>query len=189
MVAQGKPKPLLPGSHVDVTYFAYGSNLCLPRLESRVPGVRALGTASLLGYELRWHKRGADQSGKCSIVPSGSVAAVVHGALFTIPKAEKHLLDRVESLGNGYGEITVWVESSRGSASAQTYVAAPTHIDDSLRPYTWYKDLVVSGAESHDLPVDYVESLRLVAAWPDQDASRARRNRASLPCGGSARPS
>ncbi len=173
------------GGHMDVTYFAYGSNLCLPRLENRVPGVRALGPASLLGYELRWHKRGVDQSGKCSIVPSGSVAAVVHGALFAIPKAEKHLLDRVEGLGNGYGEITVRVESSPGAASAQTYVAAPTHIDDSLRPYAWYRDLVVSGAESHDLPADYVESLRLVVAQPDQDVSRATRNRVFLPCGGS----
>ncbi len=172
------------GGHMDVTYFAYGSNRCLPRLENRVPGVRALGRASLLGYELRWHKRGADQSGKCSVVPSGSVAAVVHGALFAIPKAEKHLLDRVEGLGNGYGEITVRVESSRGATSAQTYVAASTHIDDSLRPYAWYRDLVVSGAEFPDLPADYVESLRLVVAQQDRDASRAKRNWVFLPCGG-----
>ena len=139
-----------------VTYFAYGSNLCLPRLASRVPGVKALGPASLCGYELGWHKRGVDRSGKCSIVPSASASAVVHGALFTIPKAEKHLLDRAEGLGNGYGEITVCVQCSQGIASAQTYVAASTHIDDSLRPYDWYRDLVVSGAESHNLPAEYV---------------------------------
>ena len=90
-----------------ITYFAYGSNLCLPRLANRVPGVKALGPASLHGYELRWHKRSVDRSGKCSIVASASAAAVVHGALFTIPKTEKHLLDRAE--GNGYGEITVCV--------------------------------------------------------------------------------
>ena len=46
--------------HMDVTYFAYGSNPCLPRLVGRVPGVRALGPASLHGYELRWHKRSVD---------------------------------------------------------------------------------------------------------------------------------
>ena len=165
-----------------VTYFAYGSNLCLPRLANRVPGVKALGPASLHGYELRWHKRSVDRSGKCSIVPSALAAAVVHGALFTIPKAEKHLLDRAE--GNGYADITVCVQSSQGTVSAQTYVAAPTHIDDSLRPYAWYRDLVVSGAESHNLPAEYVEVLRLVVVRQDQDAERATRNRVSLPCGG-----
>ena len=168
-----------------VTYFAYGSNLCLPRLANRVPGVKALGPASLHGYELRWHKRSVDRSGKCSIVASASAAAVVHGALFTIPKAEKHLLDRAEGMGDGYAEITVGVQSSKGTVSAQTYVAAPTHIDNSLRPYAWYRDLVVSGAESHDLPAEYVELLRLVVALQDQDAERATRNRVFLPCGGS----
>ena len=168
-----------------VTYFAYGSNLCLPRLANRVPEVKALGPASLHGYELRWHKRSVDRSGKCSIVPSASAAAVVHGALFTIPKTEKHLLDRAEGMGDGYAEITVCVQSSQGTVSVQTYVAAPTHIDNSLRPYAWYRDLVVSGAESHDLPAEYVELLRLVVALQDQDAERATRNRIFLPCGGS----
>ena len=167
-----------------VTYFAYGSNLCLPRLANRVPGVKALGPASLRGYELRWHKLSVDRSGKCSIVPSASAAAVVHGALFTIPKPEKHLLDRAEGMGDGYAEITVWVQSSQGTVSAKTYVAAPTHIDNSLTPYAWYRDLVVSGAEAHDLPAEYVELLRLVVARHDQDAERATRNRAFLPCGG-----
>ena len=167
---------------MDVTYFAYGSNLCLPRLTSRVPGITALGPASLPGYELHWHKRSVDGSGKCSIEPSASAAAVVHGALYTIPKAEKHLLDRVE---DGYEEITVGVQSPQGVVSAQTYVAGPTHVDDSLRPYAWYQDLVVSGAESHNLPAQYVASLRLVVAWEDEDGERASRNRVSLPCGGS----
>ena len=147
-------------------------------------GGRALGPAFLPGYELRWHKRGADRSGKCSIVALASEAAVVHGALFTIPKAEKHLLDRAEGLGNGYGEITVGVRSSEGTASARTYVASPTHVDDSLRPYAWYRDLVVSGAESHNLPAEYVELLRLVVVQQDQDAERASRNRVFLPCRG-----
>jgi gamma-glutamylcyclotransferase len=144
--------------------------------------VRALGPAVLPGYELRWHKRSVDGSGKCSIVPSSSAAAVVHGALFTIPKEEKHLLDRVEG---GYGDIPVGAQSSQGVVSAQTYVAGPTHVDDSLRPYAWYRDLVVSGAESQNLPAEYLESLRLVVVWQDQDAERASRNRVSLPCGGS----
>lgn len=48
-------------------YFAYGSNLCVRRLRRRVPSARALGPARLDGWTLRWHKRGEDGSGKCSI--------------------------------------------------------------------------------------------------------------------------
>lgn len=51
-----------------VLYFAYGSNLCLPRLRSRVPSVALVGTAVLSGYELRWHKRSTDTSGKCDVI-------------------------------------------------------------------------------------------------------------------------
>ena len=80
-------------------YFAYGSNLCLPRLKARVPGVRALGSALLRGHELRWHKKGDDGSGKGSIVEVGG-DAVVHGALFAVPEREKAALGRAE--GPGY---------------------------------------------------------------------------------------
>lgn len=40
-----------------VLYFAYGSNLWLPRLRHRVPGVEPVGVAHLGGFGLRWHKR------------------------------------------------------------------------------------------------------------------------------------
>ena len=167
-----------------INYFAYGSNLCLPRLRGRVPGVTALGAASLVGYELRWHKRSVDGSGKCSIVVSAGSAEIVHGALFSIPYEEKHLLDQAEFLGNGYDEITIRVRSSHGSTSARTYVAATTHVDESLRPFSWYQDLVVCGAEAHRLPAEYVDRLRRVRALDDHDAERARRNCIDLPCRG-----
>lgn len=167
---------------MELRYFAYGSNLCLTRLRSRVPGVRPLGPALLRGYVLRWHKRSVDHSGKCSIARSDDAASIVHGALFAIPRSEKYRLDDAEGLGKGYDEIMVSVESSDGDESAYTYVAAPSHIDDTLRPYTWYKDLVVAGAESHDLPPRYLAMLRLVAAEADPDTDRDSSERKFLPC-------
>ena len=147
-----------------------------------MPGARALGTALLRGHELRWHKRGTDGSGKCSIVNVGG-DAVVHGALFAIPKTEESALDRAE--GSGYNGITVSVESTRGDVTAKTYVAHESAIDDARQPYSWYKALVVSGAESQGLPPAYVDGLRLVDAVEDPEAERARKHRAFLPCGGS----
>ncbi len=170
-------------SSTDLLYFAYGSNLCLPRLKARVPGVRALGPAALRGHELRWHKKGTDGSGKCSIVHVGG-DAIVHGALFAIPRTEESALDRAE--GPEYEDIPVSVESTEGDVTAKTYVAVESAIDDARQPYSWYKALVVSGAESQGLPLGYVETLRLVDAIDDPDTERGRRHRAFLPCGGSA---
>ncbi len=167
---------------MDVLYFAYGSNLCFQRLKARVPGVRALGPAALRGHELRWHKKGTDGSGKCSIVHVGG-DAIVHGALFAIPETEDSALGRAE--GSGYNDIPVSVESTRGDVTAKTYVADQSAIDDTRQPYSWYKALVVSGAESLGLPHAYVETLRLVDAVDDPDAEREQKHRAFLPCGGS----
>ncbi len=167
---------------MDTLYFAYGSNMCFRRLEARVPGVRTLGSALLRGHELCWHKKGDDGSAKCSILHVGG-DAVVHGALFAIPRREKPALDRAE--GSGYNDITVSVESAQGDVTAKTYMAHESVIDDTRQPYSWYKDLVVSGAESQDLPPVYVDVLRQVDAVEDPDAERVRKHRDFLPCGGS----
>ena len=165
-----------------VFYFAYGSNLCVHRLEHRAPGVVTLGAASLEGFRLRWHKRGADGSGKCSILRSFARSATVHGALFLIPRASMLRLDQVEGVGVGYEKVTVRVRAASGTVGARTYIASATHVDDSLRPYAWYRDLVVSGARALSLPARYVEELRRIETWKDEDRTRARRNLASLPC-------
>jgi hypothetical protein len=171
---------------LDIHYFAYGSNLCLPRLRSRAPGVQACGAATLHGFGLRWHKRSSDGSGKCSIIQSEASSALVHGALYVMSRSAKELLDQVEGLGNGYEETTVNVMSAEGSITARTYVAAASHVDDSLRPYSWYRDLVVSGALAHQLPVEYVSSLQGVGVWADPNQARAQSHLASMPCRGPA---
>ena len=53
-------------------YFAYGSNLHPTRLGDRAPSVELVGTAVLEGHALRFHKRGADGSGKCNALATGS---------------------------------------------------------------------------------------------------------------------
>lgn len=162
------------------TRFAYGSNLCLTRLRGRVPGACLVGLASLDAYEVRWHKKSKDGSAKLNIVESTTPNAVVLGAVFSIPTAEKRLLDRAEGLNVGYEEKQVTVRTREGAVRAQTYVA--TDIDDTLRPYSWYRDLVVSGARGLGLVASYVESLNSVPVREDPNAGREQRERAYLPC-------
>jgi len=166
---------------VTLLYFAYGSNLCLRRLKSRVPGAEVAGRAALGGFDLQWNKRSVDGSAKCNIAPSPRRDAAVHGVLIQLQMGERALLDRIEE---GYREYAIAVEMGGESLSAFTYVARRSRIDDSLKPYSWYRPLVLAGAEALALPSDYVTRLREVEAIRDPDTERERRNRACLPCGG-----
>ena len=60
----------------------------------------------------------------------------------------------------------------------QTYIA--TRKERALRPYHWYKALVVAGAVEHGLPNTYVEWLRVFESTEDPNAKRRAENEALL---------
>ena len=173
---------LVASDRRDVLYFAYGSNLCLRRMRGRAPSARRVAAVMLPGYALTWSKKGVDGSGKCTIAVSPKGAIGVRGVLYRLPVEEKAELDVVEGLGTGYDEASVTVETPAGPREATTYVAAATHVDASLTPYSWYRDLVAAGAVEAGLPDDYVRRLATAEAQPDPDAHREARNRADMPC-------
>ena len=108
------------------------------------------------------------------------VDACVHGALFHIPPGQKDRLDKAESLGAGYDQRELRVETGDGHVEAWTYIAGQDYVDESLIPYDWYRDLVVAGAESLGLPVGYVDVLRSVVVVKDGDLHRAQAERTFL---------
>jgi hypothetical protein len=139
----------------------------------------------LPGHILRWHKRSnKDGSGKCSIEKQEDGSGIVRGAIFSVPDKQMIELDRVEGLGFGYQQCLIEVETSTGPEECITYLAEETHIDDELRPFSWYRDLVVAGAEAVGLHGDYLESLRQVTAIQDPDPDRDAGERSFIPfCG------
>ena len=86
-------------------YFAYGSNMSIARLRSRVPSARSLGCCRLEEHDLRFHKAGRDGSAKCDALHTGRKQDLVHGVLFRIDALERPALDMAEGLGHGYGDI------------------------------------------------------------------------------------
>jgi hypothetical protein len=54
-----------------------------------------------------------------------------------------------------------------------TYLAAPAALDDTLRPFDWYRDLVVAGARLLGFPPAYVVRVEIVAVEADPDDARA----------------
>ena len=127
-------------------YFAYGSNMSTERLRERMPSCKPIGVATLPGHTLRFHKRSMDKSGRCNAFASGNDSSVI-GVLFSFDPAERAKLDKAEGVGSGYEHAMVTVINDKGRRrKVLTYLATPDYIDDSLKPYGWYKDFVLAGA-------------------------------------------
>lgn len=137
--------------------FAYGSNLYLSRMTERVPSARVAGCARLAGYRLCFHKRSdRDGSGKANVI-AGSTEDCVWGVVYEIAPGDLPALDRCEG---GYERRAIEVElTSSERVEVDVYVAMPENVDEDVRPFAWYKRLVVDGARMHGLPVAYIEAL------------------------------
>ena len=130
-------------------YFAYGSNLWLPRMRSRCPSAVAIAPARLDGWVVRYAKPGRDGTAKLDIEerPAGSVRGVV----YAIDDGDRGALDAAEP---GYLAIEVSVATDAGDLSTLTYrwPGAAT----SAPPAAWYRSMVMAGARDHRLPEAYV---------------------------------
>ena len=167
-------------------YFAYGSNLSVRRLKERVSSAKPLGMGWLPEHRLMFHKKSQDGSGKCDIVPSR--ACTVFGVLFEIDFNEKEALDKYEGVDHGYLTKACKVQVGEGRCiPAFTYHAAPTHVDDNLKPYSWYLNHVIIGAEEASLLETYVQEVRSTESIQDTDHKREKRERRLYEQGESAR--
>jgi hypothetical protein len=163
-------------------YFAYGSNMCTLRLRERVPSAVPVRIAKLLNHSLRFHKRSSvDGSAKCDAYFTGERADVVWGVLYQIEPAEKPALDMAEGLGRGYAEKRIMVIDLEGNRHPVfMYAAERTHINPLLRPYAWYKRIVVEGARQHHLPPGYIAAIEAMEVAEDPDQARDAENRRIL---------
>lgn len=161
-------------------YFGYGSNMLTARLKARVPSATPVATATLDGYELRFHKRSRDGSGKCNVSPSSHNDASVHGVIFEVNDSELDALDEAEKRGRGYVRQDVSVRTAASTVDAFAYVAQPAYIDQALLPYEWYHAIVVAGAREHALPSSYISQLGAVQTYPDPNQERRQKYRTLL---------
>ena len=165
-----------------MNYFAYGSNLCTNRLRRRnVSSAVFVAIGSLPEYILRFHKRSNDGSGKCNAFYTGKEADKVIGVIYEIDPVEKKWLDDAEGLDRGYQEDVVDIRTQEAALRCFTYIAEGSYIDDSLKPYDWYHDIVVAGAREQNLPKSYIQATILsVESVPDADVQRDTRERRCL---------
>ncbi len=157
-------------------YFAYGSNLHPVRLIARVPSAELIGVAKRPNFTLAFHKRSNDGSSKCDMLNSGSELDLVIGAIYKIDPEHRGDLDRFEGKGYGYTDSQITLKHNRSEYHCFTYLAQQPHIDEALRPYHWYKQLVVLGAEYLRFPKTYIASINAVESCEDQNPSRRVEN-------------
>ena len=157
-------------------YFAYGSNLFEARLQARVPSAKAIGTHTLPAHDLRFHKHSdKDGSGKCDAYYTGDKNHAVIGRLFTIDAGEVAALDKAEGLGTGYLKKEIPIPNKTGTTeTAFTYHAAPTAIDNTIHPFTWYKQHVLTGGKEAGLPNNYIKKIEAITATPDPNRDREK---------------
>jgi len=156
-------------------YLAYGSNMAAARLQQRIPSAKKLGLVRLYGHRLTFDNCSTkDHSGKCDALVTGDAKDLVIAVLYRIDPAEKPILDRYEGLGVEYRDAFMDIEAPDGTdVAALIYYA--TNLDPALKPYHWYKEHVLRGAEENSLPEDYIAAIRKVASITDSDSQRAER--------------
>jgi hypothetical protein len=154
-------------------YFAYGSNLYIPRLAARVPSAVPETIGYVDRYRLAFHKRSVDGSAKADAVWTEQRDDRIWGAVYRFHLDEQPMLDKHEFLGIGYDRVNVQVVTAGETVvEAWMYVARTSAIDASLRPYGWYVDYVVRGAHQHRLPLCYISKLRQIETSCDPDPER-----------------
>lgn len=154
-------------------YLAYGSNLHPRRLAARIGRAELLGVAGLPGWELRFDKRGGDGSAKANLHPAPGLDCRAWAAVYAVDRRQAVLLDGFEGCGSGYETLDMTVVVDRRRVRGRLYLAPSQWIASAMRPYDWYRALIVAGARYHGFDEGYIEAIRRVPSQADPDTRRA----------------
>ena len=162
---------MLDKSPHTILYFAYGTNMFSRRLKETIaPSAVAIDIGFVQGRRFSFGKVSRDGSGKCDIEATNNAKDRAYGVLYRINAKEKSDLGEAEGLGIGYSEANVQIVTATGTQTAMTFVAS--YKEAPLRPYQWYRAMVITGATEHGLPSEYIEWLRTFEAQADANTDR-----------------
>ena len=138
----------------------------------RVPSAKLVGVAKHPNHVLTFHKRINDGSSKCNMFNSES--DLIYGAIYKLKPEHKNELDRFEGKGYGYTDNQITLEHNEIEYTCFTYLAQQSHIVSDLKPYHWYKTLVMLGAQFLQFPDTYISSIEAVESIEDPDTTRRK---------------
>jgi gamma-glutamylcyclotransferase len=143
-----------------VWHFAYGSSMSRAQMKSRAGQIFEEKPARLENHELVFNKKARGGSAQANI--RSAPGKTVHGVLYKIPDAALRNLDRFEGVPTHYRRIEVATTDGDGNKiAAQAYVA--TRVEAGLRPAAHYLQTILTGADEHGLPGDYIAEIKAAA--------------------------
>lgn len=98
----------------------------------------------------------------------------MYGVIYSFNRQQKTGLDRIEA---GYFADSFNINKYE---NILVYRASEEYINDQLLPYTWYKDIIISGAEYHQFPKEYISFIKSFIAIPDPDQKRETEKRSII---------
>jgi cation transport regulator ChaC len=141
-------------------YFAYASNMNRAQMRSRAGEILEERLGRLENYELVFNKKVRGGTAGANIRPAPGKN--VQGVLYKINEPAFRNLDRAEGAPVHYRRIQVTVKDRDGSSIAgQVFIA--TKVEKGLRPAPHYLKTILDGAAEHNLPQDYIETIRASA--------------------------
>ena len=142
--------------------FSYGSNLSTQQMLSRTGAIPFSNPAYLINYKLAFRKVLNGQDVYATIVPTPG--AIVHGVAYLCSPYAMGQLDLFEGVNeNCYRRESVQVTTqSNVFLECIVYIGVAFSVSDSV-PSSSYLNLILTGAREHQLPPDYIESIRELA--------------------------
>ncbi len=150
-------------SKTEIWYFAYGSNLSKQRMQMRIGETAIARMGTLAGYQLAFRKFTDSNNTYATIIPN--LGTVVHGVAYLCDEIAIHKLDRFEGVAEGcYRREKIDVLTETGeSIRCFVYVGEATLEGDS-KPTIEYLTWILTGAQEHGLPSDYIQWIKLIAS-------------------------
>jgi gamma-glutamylcyclotransferase (GGCT)/AIG2-like uncharacterized protein YtfP len=151
-----------------LNYFAYGSNMSIKRLSTRIREFIPVGIGSIERYKLTFHKASKDGSAKADCYFTNNLSDIIWGVIYSIPEDQIAKLDKAEGYKSGYDKKEIVVQMiDNTTLDVFTYFA--TAIDDMLHPFDWYKFHVLHGAKENSLPAWYIQQIQKIKTIPTTD--------------------
>lgn len=156
-------------------YLAYGSNMAAARLQQRIPSAERIGVVRLPRHRLAFDNASTkDGSGKCNALYTDNPMDLLLAVLYKIAPDSKPVLDSYEGVGVEYCDQFIKVAAPTGNmVEALIYYAS--NLQPQIKPFHWYKQHVLRGAEENKFPVEYIAEISAVEAIADPDSQRKER--------------
>lgn len=152
-------------------YFAYGSNLLSARLATRCPSAAFVGLAGAPDHTTAFDVRATDGSTKLGL--RRCLGTIAHGAVWSIAEDDRPGLAAAEGLN--YVEVDDFAVIGGSGEPLPVVTWLPKRPAEAGRPWTWYRDLVIAGAEECGLPEATIAAFETTDADEDPVVDRATR--------------